>query len=67
MQLLNEKQAAEILDCSIYKMQKDRRIGSPIPFIKIGKSVRYDKNDVIAYLTNQRFVSTSQYIGGQNV
>lgn len=67
MQLLNEKQAAHMLGCSIHKMQRDRRIGSPIPYIKIGKSVRYKTEDIQSYLQEQRFCSTSEYAGGSNV
>ncbi len=62
--LLHEKEAARYLGCSIYKLQKDRRVGSPIPYIKVGRSVRYKLQDIEAYLENQRFTSTSQYGGG---
>lgn len=64
--LLTEKQAAQRLGCSIYKLQKDRRIGSPIPYIKIGRSVRYQIEDIDAYLANHRFTSTAQYVGERN-
>jgi hypothetical protein len=47
-------------------MQRDRRIGSPIPYVKVGRSVRYKLADVEAYLEAQRFTSTSQYVGGGN-
>lgn len=62
--LLHEKEAARFLGCSIFKLQKDRRIGSPIPYIKVGRSVRYKLQDIEAYLESQRFTSTSQYGGG---
>ena len=64
--ILCEKQAARFLGCSIYKLQKDRRIGSPIPYIKVGRSVRYKLQDIEAYLESQRFTSTSQYGGGND-
>ena len=66
MKLLSETEAALKLGCSIHKMQKDRRIGSPVPFIKIGRSVRYKLADIEAYLEQQRFTSTSQYNGGNH-
>ena len=64
--LINEKEAALILGCSIHKMQKDRRVGSPIPFIKVGRSVRYKRKDIEAYLEQQYFTSTSEYDGGNH-
>ena len=64
--LLNEYQAAEMLGCSVHKMQKDRRTGSPIPFVKIGRSVRYKITDIQSYIENQSYTSTSQYDGGGN-
>ncbi|MDB5491910.1 MAG: DNA-binding protein [Micavibrio sp.] len=59
--LLTEREAAAVLGCSIHKMQKDRRTGSPIPYKKIGRSVRYDPCDLQAYLQQQTFTSTSAY------
>jgi len=59
--LLNEHEAAEILGCSCWKLQKDRRNGSPIPYRKIGRSVRYADSDILAYLEAQTFSNTSQY------
>ncbi len=59
--LITEKETATMLGCSIYKLQKDRRIGSPIPYIKIGRSVRYRIEDIQSYLDSQCFTSTTQY------
>ncbi len=67
MTLLNETKAAQLLGCSVAKMQRDRRIGSPIPYIKVGRSVKYRLSDIEAYLEKQRFTSTSEYLGGGNV
>lgn len=64
--LLNEKEAALFLGCSIHKLQKDRRKGSLIPYIKIGRSVKYRLSNLDAYLQQQTFTSTSDY-GGQHV
>ena len=66
MRLLTEKEAAALLNCSIHKLQRDRRIGSPIPYLKIGRSVKYRQSDIEAYLEAQRFTSTSEYTGGKN-
>ena len=64
MRLLNEKEAAIFLGCSIYKMQRDRRKGSPIPYVKIGSSVKYRTSDLEAYINSRTFNNTSQYHGG---
>lgn len=63
--LLNEKEAAIFLGCSIYKMQRDRRKGSPIPFVKIGASVKYRVSDLENYILSRTYSSTSEY-GGTN-
>lgn len=60
---VNEEMAAAYLGCSIHKLQRDRRIGSPVPFIKIGRSVRYDIDDLEKYIQQQTFTSTSAYGG----
>lgn len=66
MKLISEQEAAEMLGCSVHKMQRDRQIGSPIPFVKIGKSVKYRHNQVIKYIESQTYTNTSQYDGGCN-
>lgn len=65
--LLNERQAAHFLGCSVFKLQRDRRIGSPLPYVKIGRNVRYRLLELEAYLQQRTFTSTSQYDGGKNV
>jgi len=62
-QLLNEREAACLLGCSQHKMQADRRKGSSVPYIKIGRSVRYRTSDLEAYIERQTFTSTSEYEG----
>lgn len=64
MKLISEQEAADILGCSVHKMQRDRQIGSPVPFYKIGRSVKYRHDQVVAYIEGQSYTSTSQYLGG---
>ena len=64
--LLTETEAAQRLGCTIYKLQKDRRVGSPIPYLKIGRLVRYEAEAIESFLQKSRFNSTSEY-GGANV
>lgn len=64
--LFNERQAAHFLGCSIFKLQRDRRIGSPMPYVKIGRNIRYRLSELEAYLQKHSYTSTSQYGGGQD-
>lgn len=59
--LISEREAAIFLNCSVYKLQRDRRTGSSIPFKKVGASVKYDIADIEAYLNRQTFTSTAAY------
>ena len=64
---LTEKEVAYILDVSVFFLQKKRRTGSFIPYVKIGRCVRYLKKDVYNWLEEQYYQSTSQYNGGKHV
>ena len=62
LEILNEFYAAPIdslfpqstlcavLDCSEALAERNRWNGSGVPFVKIGRSVRYKKHDILAYL-----------------
>ena len=41
---------ALVRGCSHQTMERDRWAGTGIPFIKIGRAVRYRKTDVLAWL-----------------
>jgi excisionase family DNA binding protein len=53
--LLNEIQVAEMLNCSVGFLRRCRllRSGGP-PFVKVGRLVRYDPDDLRAYIHEQR-------------
>lgn len=57
--LVNERQLAEMTSQSIRTLQAQRLRGDGIPFLKLGRSVRYDVEEVEKYLTGQRRLSTS--------
>ena len=57
---LNEKQLAERWGVSVRTLQADRVKGTGVSFIKIGRSVRYRLEDVLAYEEAQRRTSTSE-------
>lgn len=49
--LFNQIVVAQIRDCSTATMERDRWAGGGIPFIKIGRAVKYRKADVLAWLS----------------
>jgi len=52
---LTAKEVAEILQISDKTLEVWRRTGSQdLPYLKIGRSIRYDANDVQRYLVKQR-------------
>ena len=53
---------AAIRECSLALLERDRWAGTGVPFIKIGRSVRYRKSDVLVWLAQHQPVqSTSQF------
>lgn len=58
MKYLNEKQVSEMTGLALPTLRNDRFLGQRIPYIKIGRAVRYNENDVIAFMEFHR-VNTS--------
>jgi hypothetical protein len=56
---LNEKQLAARWDVSVRTLQAARVNGSGVPFVRIGRSVRYRMEDVLAYEQRRLRTSTS--------
>jgi hypothetical protein len=62
--LFNQEKIAHVRDCSTATMERDRWAGNGIPFVKIGRAVRYRKSDVLAWLAKcQTLNSTSEVAG----
>lgn len=57
---MNEKQVAESLNVSVKLLQKQRMTGEGLPYLKIGKCVRYDPQDVEQFIINSKVKSTSE-------
>lgn len=57
--LLNTKQAAEYLTLQPCTLEAWRVSGSKIPFVKLGKAVRYKKENLDAFIESQKRNSTS--------
>lgn len=57
---LNEHQLADLLCQSVRTIQKWRVTGYGPPYYKIGRSVRYRRSEVIAWVEERRKAHTSQ-------
>jgi hypothetical protein len=57
---LNEKQLADRWGISVRTLQAVRVKGGGVPFIRIGRAVRYRLEDVLAYEQAQLRISTSE-------
>ncbi len=61
--LFSQETVAAILDCSLAMIERDRWMGTGVPFVKIGRMVRYRKIDIDAWLGGHAlFQSTSQCV-----
>jgi excisionase family DNA binding protein len=59
--LFSQETVAAILNCSLATIERDRWIGAGIPFVKIGRMVRYRKKDIHDWLEEHKsFQSTSE-------
>ena len=56
---ITEKKVAEITSRALSTLRNERFLGKGIPYIKIGKSVRYKYEDVIEFMEMRR-VETDQ-------
>ena len=57
-ELLDEKEAAALLRVSVAKLQRDRWAGTGMPFIKLGRTVRYSKQALLDCCEAQTRIST---------
>lgn len=56
--LINEETAAKILGITKSKLQRDRWLNTGIPYVKIGKSIRYSRETVEAFITSNTITPT---------
>lgn len=57
---LNEKAVAAMTGISVAKLRSDRFYGRGIPYCKLAKAVRYERQDVIDYMTARK-IKTNLY------
>lgn len=59
--LMNEEEAAEFLNVSVYFLRSRRVKGGGPPFLKLGtRTVRYDPDDLEGWLAERRHRSTTE-------
>ena len=54
MSMINEKQAAETLGCTVSAMRKWRLLEKGPAYCRVGRLVRYREEDLLAYLDANR-------------
>ncbi len=59
IRLLDETEAAEYLRVAVATLRRWRWTGKNVPFVKLGGCVRYDVEDLNAYIETCRRASTS--------
>lgn len=58
-EFLSEVEIAELLNISIAKLRRDRWLGNGLPFVRIGRTVRYSREQIAKYL-EQNTVTASR-------
>ena len=54
VQAVGEHTAAAILEKSVQSLRNERHLGRGLPYVKIGRSVRYLLSDIREYLQRHR-------------
>ena len=49
-ELLSEKEVAKIYKINVRTLQRERSLGIGMPYVKLGKRVRYKRGDVEKYI-----------------
>lgn len=58
--LINEVEAARMRGQSVRTMQMERLRGSGCQYVKLGRSVRYRRGDVLAFINARVVTSTTE-------
>lgn len=64
--LFSQETVAAILDCSLATIERDRWAGSGIPFVKIGRLVRYRKTDICSWLEKHKSLKSTSELQRKN-
>jgi predicted DNA-binding transcriptional regulator AlpA len=60
MELLTQREVSKMINMSEAWLEQKRCKGGGIPFIKIGRSVKYDRKDVEEFIEKHKRRNTSQ-------
>jgi predicted DNA-binding transcriptional regulator AlpA len=61
---INENQLADLTGIALSTLRNNRSKGQGIPYIKLGRSVRYDLQDVIEFMEAHK-IRTEKYFGSR--
>ena len=56
---VNEEIVSEIIGWKVQTLRNHRHLGKGIPYLKCGRSVRYDLDDVHGYIQSKRVGATT--------
>ena len=59
MKYINEKQVSAMTGLALPTLRNDRFMGRRIPYIKIGRAVRYNEQDVIEFMESRKIRTTA--------
>jgi len=62
--LFNQSVIAHVRDCSTATLERDRWSGGGIPYLRIGRAVKYRKSDVVAWLDKHQTQQSTSENGG---
>jgi len=54
MQLLTERQAAQLLGLAVQTLRNYRHLGRPPAYVKLGRAIRYDPSDLTEFIRQHR-------------
>ena len=55
---LSEKEVAQIIGCTLSTLRNHRHLGRGLPYVKNGRSVRYNHDDVIGFMEGRKIQTT---------
>lgn len=59
--VVDQKRCAELVGVSVRKIEADRIKGNGIPYLKIGRAVRYKMSDIQEYMNKNKFRHTTEH------
>jgi hypothetical protein len=65
MKLVDEKIIAEMLAKSVQTLRNDRFLGRGLPYARIGRSIRYDIDDVTKFIESRKIETKDSIEAGK--